>query len=269
MQDIERKDTSPFLPEDEKKANSLELSAIYCVNDKWFFSVYDTREKKYYTLELRGKTSEKVPYSVEFFDDETNSISITSALSTQVLKLKERAALPKAAAKPQTQPAAAAQPAKQDNQGGKQQQGNQGGQQQAGGQNQNGGQTPGDNEYYLRRGFDGNWTESGVPFMAAECFSGCGNYLIHGHNMNNGTMFSDLLSYAKKDFCQEHPVIRFDTLEGEQKYQVMAAFFTQVSGDGSNDFPYYQYTDLTNQKIFEEYLAFQFPLEFLIIPLQR
>ncbi len=142
--------------EDEKKANSLELSAIYCVNNKWFFSVYDTREKKYYTLELRGKTSEKVPYSVEFFDDETNSISITSALSTQVLKLKERAALPKAAAKPQTQPAAAAQPAKQDNQGGKQQQGNQGGQQQAGGQNQNGGQTPGDNVRTLRNRRGGN-----------------------------------------------------------------------------------------------------------------
>ena len=125
--------------EDEKKANSLELSAIYCINDKWFFSVYDTREKKYYTLELRGKTSEKVPYSVEFFDDETNSISITSALSTQVLKLKERAAL-----------------AKQDNQGGKQQQGNQGGQQQAGGQNQNGGQTPGDNVRTLRNRRGGN-----------------------------------------------------------------------------------------------------------------
>ena len=77
-------------------------SAIYCINDKWFFSVYDTREKKYYTLELRGKTSEKVPYSVEFFDDETNSISITSALSTQVLKLKERAALPKGIFSPES-----------------------------------------------------------------------------------------------------------------------------------------------------------------------
>lgn len=156
--------------EDEKKANSLELSAIYCVNDKWFFSVYDTREKKYYTLELRGKTSEKVPYSVEFFDDETNSISITSALSTQVLKLKERAAPPKAAAKPQTQPAAAVQPAQAANKGSQQQpaaqgqqQGNQGGsqqaaqgQQQAGGQNQGGSQTPGDNVRTLRNRRGGN-----------------------------------------------------------------------------------------------------------------
>lgn len=93
---------------DEKKTNGLELGAIYCVNNKWFFSVYDTKAKKSYTLELRGKTSEKVPYSVEFFDDETNSISITSALSTQVLTLRKRSAPPKTAAKPQAQQAQAA-----------------------------------------------------------------------------------------------------------------------------------------------------------------
>ena len=114
--------------------------------------------------------------------------------------------------------------------------------------------TPDNPEYYLRRGFDGNWAESGVPFMSAECFDGCGNYLIHGHNMKNGTMFADILSYSHKEFYQEHPVIRFDTLEDEREYHVMAAFFTQVTDGESNDFPYYQYTDLTNQKIFEEYL---------------
>lgn len=114
--------------------------------------------------------------------------------------------------------------------------------------------TPEDPEYYLRRGFDGSRAESGVPFLSADCFDGCGNYLIYGHNMDNGTMFADILSYAKKDFWKKHPVIQFDTLDGEGKCEVMAAFYAQANGVEQDVFPYYQYTDLTSEKVFDEYL---------------
>ena len=53
--------------------------------------------------------------------------------------------------------------------------------------------TPEDGEYYQRRNFEGDHSQSGVPFLSADCFEGCGNYLIYGHHMNNGTMFASLI----------------------------------------------------------------------------
>lgn len=68
--------------------------------------------------------------------------------------------------------------------------------------------TPEDPEYYLRRAFDGSDSDSGVPFLDGDCTEDGGNYLIYGHNMNAGTMFALLPSYARQDFWEEHPVIR-------------------------------------------------------------
>ena len=115
--------------------------------------------------------------------------------------------------------------------------------------------TPHDPEYYLRRAFDGSSSQSGVPFLAADCFEGGGNWLIYGHNMKNGTMFADLMFYAQEDFWQEHPLIRFDTLEQQGSYEVLAAFYARVYAPEESGFAYYQYTDLSRQADFEEYLT--------------
>lgn len=114
--------------------------------------------------------------------------------------------------------------------------------------------TPDAPEYYLRRAFDGSYAESGVPFLSADCFDGCGNWLIYGHNMNNGTMFATLLSYAEEEFWQEHPVIEFDTLENSGRYEIMAAFYTKIYADGENGFQYYEYADVSDPSVFEEYV---------------
>lgn len=72
--------------------------------------------------------------------------------------------------------------------------------------------TPDDPERYLRKNFDGNYSNSGVPFMAAECFEGCGNYILYGHNMKNGSMFNNILFYKDESFMRDHPIIKFDTM---------------------------------------------------------
>ena len=72
-----------------------------------------------------------------------------------------------------------------------------------------------DEEYYLRRAFDRSNSVSGTPFLAAGCFTGCGNYIIYGHNMKDGSMFAALLNYADDTFWEEHPTIRFDTPGGD------------------------------------------------------
>lgn len=115
--------------------------------------------------------------------------------------------------------------------------------------------TPDDPEQYLRRAFDGSSSQSGVPFLSADCFAGGGNWLIYGHNMKNGSMFADLLNYAREDFWQAHPLIRFDTLEEEGTYEVVAAFYARVYTEGESGFAYYAYTDISRQADFEAYLA--------------
>lgn len=114
--------------------------------------------------------------------------------------------------------------------------------------------TPSDPEYYLRRAFDKSSSQSGVPFLDAGCFENCGNYLIYGHNMNNGTMFASLLSYADEEFWKEHPVIRFDTMDDAGSYSILAAFYSEVyPGEGAG-FRYYQYTDLRDAEDFMDYV---------------
>lgn len=115
--------------------------------------------------------------------------------------------------------------------------------------------TPDDPEYYLRRAFDGSESVSGVPFLDGDCSLDGGNYLIYGHHMSSGTMFALLPSYAKEDFYEAHPVIRFDTLFERGEYEVMAAFYSKAYGTDEQDvFRYYQYTDLSSPERFQEYV---------------
>ena len=116
--------------------------------------------------------------------------------------------------------------------------------------------TPREEEYYLRRAFDGSSSLSGTPFLAADCFAGCGNYIIYGHNMDDGSMFASLLDYAEPSFWAEHSTIRFDTMEKAGTYQVLAAFYADVSlSETGVEFPFYQYTDLRDAAVFQAYLA--------------
>ena len=81
---------------------------------------------------------------------------------------------------------------------------------------------------YLKRDFYGESSLSGVPFLDEDYTEDCGIYLIYGHNMNNGTMFAPLLSYAGEDFWRTHPVIRFDTLESAGIYEIVAVFYARA-----------------------------------------
>ena len=116
--------------------------------------------------------------------------------------------------------------------------------------------TPDDPEYYLRRAFDGKKSTSGVPFLDGSCYKGCGNYIVYGHRMKNGTMFAAITDYADEEFWREHPIIYFDTLDEAGEYEVLAAFYAKAyRADDKNVFRFYNYTDLTDEAVFDEYLA--------------
>ena len=116
--------------------------------------------------------------------------------------------------------------------------------------------TPNNLEYYLHKGFDKSYAKSGCLFIGTG-WSPDGNYtIIYGHHMKNGTMFGKLDRYISEKYAQEHPVIYFDTLTEEGEYEVVAAFYSRVYNQYEEGvFRYYQYTDLSSQEVFEEYLS--------------
>ena len=95
--------------------------------------------------------------------------------------------------------------------------------------------TPDDPEHYLRRDFDGNDSTCGVPFLDGACSVDCGNYIIYGHHMKDGTMFGSLLSYAKKDYWESHPTIQLSTSQGQSTYTILAAFYAKVYNQEDTD----------------------------------
>ncbi len=74
--------------------------------------------------------------------------------------------------------------------------------------------TPNDPQKYLRRNFYGEYSQSGVPFLDGRCDFQSTNLIIYGHNMKNGTMFSDLKKYLNTDFLNSHRTVRLETADG-------------------------------------------------------
>lgn len=108
---------------------------------------------------------------------------------------------------------------------------------------------PDDPNFYLHRSFDGSYSFSGTPFLGADCTVDSDCVIIHGHNMNNGTMFGTLDYYRDKSFCEENPVIKFDTLYEQREYKVFAAVQCEVVAYGKDGFEYYEYGgELSNEQ---------------------
>lgn len=76
--------------------------------------------------------------------------------------------------------------------------------------------TQSDPQKYLRRNFYGEYSQSGVPFLDGRCDFQSTNLIIYGHNMKNGTMFSDLKKYVNREFLNTHRTVKIETTDGVQ-----------------------------------------------------
>lgn len=89
--------------------------------------------------------------------------------------------------------------------------------------------TPSEPQKYLRRNFYGKYSQSGVPFLDGRCSTVGGNLIIYGHNMRNGTMFSDLKKYVDSDFLNAHRTVKFETVNGIRYFTVTEVLKTNTS----------------------------------------
>lgn len=112
--------------------------------------------------------------------------------------------------------------------------------------------TPDDPEHYLRRGFAGKYSLSGTPFFDARCTdpAAADCLIVYGHNMKNGTMFSDLKNYESAAFAQAHPALTL-ALPGETRtYSVFAAL--HLDTDEAADLALYDCAGALDEAQFEE-----------------
>ena len=114
--------------------------------------------------------------------------------------------------------------------------------------------TPSDYDYYLYHSFKKEKSKSGVPFLGDKCSLESDNIIIHGHNMKNGSMFSDLTNYAKKSFYTEHNKIIFTSLNEEYEYQIISVFKTKAIASNEDGFRYYEIVDFNTEKDFNNYI---------------
>lgn len=89
--------------------------------------------------------------------------------------------------------------------------------------------TPSEPQKYLRRSFYGQYSQSGVPFLDGRCSTDGGNLIIYGHNMKNGTMFSDLKKYLNTDFLNAHRTVRLETADGVCLFTVTEVLKTNTA----------------------------------------
>lgn len=90
----------------------------------------------------------------------------------------------------------------------------------------------GNPEYYLRRNYKGEYSYSGTPFLDAGCsVSTSQNLIVYGHNMKDGTMFSDLMKFKDLNYCMEHQDIKLTVGGIKNEYKLYAICIVD-SSDG-------------------------------------
>lgn len=87
-------------------------------------------------------------------------------------------------------------------------------------------------EFYLRKNFEKEYSDAGSVFLDYRYDENerNNNLLVYGHNMNDGSMFADILKYKKQDYYNEHSVIEFDEIDKLGKFQIFAIFEEGTSG---------------------------------------
>lgn len=114
-----------------------------------------------------------------------------------------------------------------------------------------------DNETYLGKNFYGASTKYGCPFVAYEnnITQFDTNTVIYGHHMNDGTIFGALDKYKSIDGFKAAPVIEFNTLYGNYKWKVIAAFITNAEQEDDSGYVFnYFFTNLSTKEHFASYL---------------
>ena len=113
------------------------------------------------------------------------------------------------------------------------------------------------NEYYLDHNYNQQYDKNGSIFLDKDCdITNPGtNMIIYGHHMKSGKMFGNLKLYSNKDYYEKHPIIQFDTIYEEGRYQIMYVFRSRIYNEDEIVFKYYQFFDVATPEEFDSNMA--------------
>ena len=114
-----------------------------------------------------------------------------------------------------------------------------------------------DNTFYLDHDFTGAKNASGTLFLDenSPINGNTQNLLIHGHSMNDGSMFGILTHYRKLAFLRQHPLIAFSTLWEKESYAVFAVMMVSSKVESANYFNYFSNPTFASVADFDAYVS--------------
>ncbi|MBE6825009.1 MAG: class B sortase [Ruminococcaceae bacterium] len=89
-------------------------------------------------------------------------------------------------------------------------------------------------QYYLNHTYKKSYSTYGSVFVDYRCTDSVNskNVILHGHNMQDGSMFKGLTGYGDLEgdleFYKKHPVIKFNTPESDNIYKIISVFKTNT-----------------------------------------
>ena len=115
--------------------------------------------------------------------------------------------------------------------------------------------TPGDEEYYLYRHYDGTDNINGSLLLDTDSSLSplTTNLIIHGHNMRSGEMFGTLPDYKDKSYYEQHKEMLLFTADCERKYEIIAVFRSQVYKKSDNVFKFYKFFQADTEEEFNDF----------------
>ena len=114
-------------------------------------------------------------------------------------------------------------------------------------------------QYYLNRNYKGGYDSFGSIFLDYRCTKGnkSKNIVLHGHHMNDGSMFGDMLKYGgtsgNLDFYKKSPTIEYDVPSAEGTYKIISVFKTNTLSN-HGEFFNYMVGNFQNEKDFMNYV---------------
>lgn len=115
------------------------------------------------------------------------------------------------------------------------------------------------NSFYLHAGLDKSYLYEGMVFMDYRNVFGSSeddqseNIILHGHNMNNGSMFGSLRKYRYDySYYDDNPFIELSS--NYKDYQYIIFGFLITSGSSETDFDYWNMEELDTEEDFNNYV---------------
>lgn len=80
------------------------------------------------------------------------------------------------------------------------------------------------------------------------------NLIIHGHSMNDGSMFTDLLNYKDEDYYRAHKIITYYTPTQKEEYEIIGVIVSEVYTNLDDVFKYYKFYRSTSEEEYNNYI---------------